>query len=75
MYLRDLLPLLATSGDDGNYAQTAAADLSLLQVIFALMLFRSMFMNEFMQNNLYSLTIVEGNLNSTIVSCMYFDHV
>ncbi|XP_047166323.1 chorismate mutase 2 isoform X1 [Vigna umbellata] len=33
MYLRDLLPLLATSGDDGNYAQTAAADLSLLQAI------------------------------------------
>jgi len=33
MYFQDLLPLLATSGDDGNYAQTAAADLSLLQVI------------------------------------------
>ncbi|QCD99226.1 chorismate mutase [Vigna unguiculata] len=33
MYFQDLLPLLATSGDDGNYAQTAAADLSLLQAI------------------------------------------
>jgi len=33
MYLQDLLPLLVTSGDDGNYAQTAPADLSLMQVI------------------------------------------
>ncbi|KAG4953765.1 hypothetical protein JHK82_039387 [Glycine max] len=31
MYFKELLPLLATSGDDGNYAQTAANDLSLLQ--------------------------------------------
>jgi len=37
MYLQDLLPLLANSGDDGNYAQTAATDLSLLQVMYALM--------------------------------------
>jgi hypothetical protein len=27
-----MLPLFVTSGDDGNYAQTAASDLSLLQV-------------------------------------------
>ncbi|CAJ1972397.1 unnamed protein product [Sphenostylis stenocarpa] len=33
MYLHELLPLLATSGDDGNYAQTAASDLSLLQAV------------------------------------------
>lgn len=33
MYFQELLPLLATSGDDGNYAQTAASDLSLLQAI------------------------------------------
>ncbi|KAK7377123.1 hypothetical protein VNO80_02543 [Phaseolus coccineus] len=33
MYLKDLLPLLATPGDDGNYAQTAATDLSLMQAI------------------------------------------
>jgi len=48
MYFKDLLPSLATPGDDGNYAETAAADLSLMQVIYALMFFRSMFMNEFM---------------------------
>jgi hypothetical protein len=29
-----MLPLFVTSGDDGNYAQTAASDLSLLQVKF-----------------------------------------
>ncbi|RDX85189.1 Chorismate mutase 2 [Mucuna pruriens] len=33
MYFQEFLPLLATSGDDGNYAQTAATDLSLLQAI------------------------------------------
>ncbi|CAJ1947484.1 unnamed protein product [Sphenostylis stenocarpa] len=33
MYLHELLPLLATSGDDGNYAQTETSDLSLLQAI------------------------------------------
>ncbi|KAH1119604.1 hypothetical protein GLYMA_17G222700v4 [Glycine max] len=33
MYFQELLPLVATSGDDGNYAQTAANDLSLLQAI------------------------------------------
>ncbi|KAK7320644.1 hypothetical protein VNO77_30305 [Canavalia gladiata] len=33
MYFQELLPLLVTSGDDGNYAQTAASDLSLLQAI------------------------------------------
>jgi len=27
-----LLPMFVASGDDGNYAQTAAADLTLLQV-------------------------------------------
>ncbi|XP_027332760.1 chorismate mutase 2 isoform X2 [Abrus precatorius] len=33
MYFQELLPLLVTAGDDGNYAQTAASDLSLLQAI------------------------------------------
>ncbi|XP_061354339.1 chorismate mutase 2-like isoform X2 [Gastrolobium bilobum] len=33
MYFHELLPLFVTSGDDGNYAQTAASDLSLLQAI------------------------------------------
>ncbi|KAK4274494.1 hypothetical protein QN277_017703 [Acacia crassicarpa] len=33
LYFQQLLPLLVASGDDGNYAQTAAADLSLLQAI------------------------------------------
>ncbi|CAK8569945.1 unnamed protein product [Lathyrus sativus] len=33
MYFDDLLPLFVASGDDGNYAQTAASDLSLLQAI------------------------------------------
>ncbi|ESW33082.1 hypothetical protein PHAVU_001G041900 [Phaseolus vulgaris] len=33
MYFKDLLPSLATPGDDGNYAETAAADLSLMQAI------------------------------------------
>ncbi|XP_004498812.1 chorismate mutase 2 isoform X2 [Cicer arietinum] len=33
IYFHDLLPLLVASGDDGNYAQTAASDLSLLQAI------------------------------------------
>ncbi|AES59088.2 putative chorismate mutase [Medicago truncatula] len=33
MYFHDLLPLFVASGDDGNYAQTAASDLSLLQAI------------------------------------------
>ncbi|KAK7311044.1 hypothetical protein RJT34_08918 [Clitoria ternatea] len=33
MYLQEFLPLLVTPGDDGNYAQTAASDLSLLQAI------------------------------------------
>lgn len=36
MYFQELLPLVATSGDDGNYAQTAANDLSLLQVRYSL---------------------------------------
>ncbi|GAU17688.1 hypothetical protein TSUD_07500 [Trifolium subterraneum] len=31
IYFQDLLPLFVSSGDDGNYAQTAASDLSLLQ--------------------------------------------
>ncbi|KAI4316401.1 hypothetical protein L6164_024384 [Bauhinia variegata] len=33
MYFDELLPLFATSGDNGNYAQTAASDLLLLQAI------------------------------------------
>ncbi|XP_058728645.1 chorismate mutase 2-like isoform X2 [Vicia villosa] len=33
MYFDDLLPMFVASGDDGNYAQTAASDLSLLQAI------------------------------------------
>ncbi|KAL5071526.1 hypothetical protein RYX36_022413 [Vicia faba] len=33
MYFDELLPLFVASGDDGNYAQTAASDLSLLQAI------------------------------------------
>ncbi|KAK2452838.1 chorismate mutase [Trifolium repens] len=33
IYFQDLLPLFVSSGDDGNYAQTAASDLSLLQAI------------------------------------------
>ncbi|KAK7351347.1 hypothetical protein VNO77_10726 [Canavalia gladiata] len=33
MYLDELLPMFVASGDDGNYAQTAASDLSLLQAI------------------------------------------
>lgn len=36
IYFDDLLPLFVASGDDGNYAQTAASDLSLLQVKFSL---------------------------------------
>lgn len=32
MYLNEMLPLFVATGDDGNYAQTAASDLSLLQV-------------------------------------------
>lgn len=32
-YFDELLPILVASGDDGNYAQTAASDLSLLQAI------------------------------------------
>ncbi|CAL0333069.1 unnamed protein product [Lupinus luteus] len=32
-YIHELLPLFVASGDDGNYAQTAASDLSLLQAI------------------------------------------
>ncbi|KAJ1413112.1 Chorismate mutase, AroQ class, eukaryotic type [Sesbania bispinosa] len=33
MYFHELLPLFVASGDDGNYAQTADSDLSLLQAI------------------------------------------
>ncbi|KAL2346654.1 hypothetical protein Fmac_000654 [Flemingia macrophylla] len=33
LYFHELLPMFVASGDDGNYAQTAAADLSLLQAI------------------------------------------
>ncbi|OIW09296.1 hypothetical protein TanjilG_01267 [Lupinus angustifolius] len=33
LYIHELLPLFVASGDDGNYAQTAASDLSLLQAI------------------------------------------
>ncbi|MED6206565.1 Chorismate mutase 2, variant 2 [Stylosanthes scabra] len=33
LYFDELLPLFVASGDDGNYAQTAASDLSLLQAI------------------------------------------
>ncbi|KAL9313231.1 hypothetical protein ACSQ67_018683 [Phaseolus vulgaris] len=33
LYFSDLLPLFVASDDDGNYAQTAAADLTLLQAI------------------------------------------
>ncbi|KAK7260976.1 hypothetical protein RIF29_27279 [Crotalaria pallida] len=33
LYFHELLPLFVASGDDGNYAQTAASDLSLLQAI------------------------------------------
>ncbi|KAI9106645.1 hypothetical protein K1719_022173 [Acacia pycnantha] len=33
MYLEELLPKFVAPGDDGNYAQTAACDLSLLQAI------------------------------------------
>ncbi|XP_045807426.1 chorismate mutase 2-like [Trifolium pratense] len=33
IYFNEMLPLFVTSGDDGNYAQTAASDLSLLQAI------------------------------------------
>ncbi|OIW14974.1 hypothetical protein TanjilG_30693 [Lupinus angustifolius] len=33
MYFHELLPIFVASGDDGNYAQTAASDLSLLQAI------------------------------------------
>ncbi|XP_028799165.1 chorismate mutase 2-like isoform X2 [Neltuma alba] len=33
VYFNEVLPLLVASGDDGNYAQTAASDLSLLQAI------------------------------------------
>jgi len=32
MYLNQLLPLFVVAGDDGNYASTAASDLSCLQV-------------------------------------------
>ena len=54
MYFHDLLPLFVASGDDGNYAQTAASDLSLLQVKISLKnYFRNMFMDEYMQNNAY----------------------
>jgi len=34
LYIDELLPIFVASGDDGNYAQTAATDLSLLQVRF-----------------------------------------
>ncbi|KAF7817304.1 chorismate mutase 2 isoform X1 [Senna tora] len=33
VYFDEMLPLFVASGDDGNYAQTAASDLSLLQAI------------------------------------------
>ncbi|XP_054819863.1 chorismate mutase 2-like isoform X2 [Prosopis cineraria] len=33
VYFHEVLPLIVASGDDGNYAQTAASDLSLLQAI------------------------------------------
>ncbi|KAG5147630.1 hypothetical protein AAZX31_06G058700 [Glycine max] len=33
LYIDELLPIFVASGDDGNYAQTAATDLSLLQAI------------------------------------------
>ncbi|RDX68475.1 Chorismate mutase 2, partial [Mucuna pruriens] len=33
LYLKELLPMFVASGDDGNYAETAATDLSLLQAI------------------------------------------
>ncbi|KAK7352641.1 hypothetical protein VNO80_18065 [Phaseolus coccineus] len=33
LYFNELLPMFVASGDDGNYAQTAAADLTLLQAI------------------------------------------
>ncbi|XP_066351508.1 chorismate mutase 2-like [Miscanthus floridulus] len=33
MYFNELLPLLAKNGDDGNYAVTADADLTCLQVL------------------------------------------
>ncbi|TKY74798.1 Chorismate mutase 2 [Spatholobus suberectus] len=33
LYFNELLPMFVASGDDGNYAQTAATDLSLLQAI------------------------------------------
>ncbi|KAL3023288.1 hypothetical protein AAZX31_04G059500 [Glycine max] len=33
LYFDELLPMFVASGDDGNYAQTAATDLSLLQAI------------------------------------------
>ncbi|KAK7410212.1 hypothetical protein VNO78_00821 [Psophocarpus tetragonolobus] len=32
-YLDELLPMFVATGDDGNYAQTAATDLSLLQAV------------------------------------------
>ncbi|KAL3023289.1 hypothetical protein AAZX31_04G059500 [Glycine max] len=37
LYFDELLPMFVASGDDGNYAQTAATDLSLLQDKGALM--------------------------------------
>ncbi|KAJ1381465.1 Chorismate mutase, AroQ class, eukaryotic type [Sesbania bispinosa] len=33
LYFHEMLPLFVDSGDDGNYAQTAAGDLTLLQAI------------------------------------------
>nr|ACU19156.1 unknown [Glycine max] len=33
LYFDELLPMFVASGDDGNYAQTAATDLSLLQAV------------------------------------------
>nr|KYP44234.1 hypothetical protein KK1_034299 [Cajanus cajan] len=33
LYFHELIPMFVASGDDGNYAQTAATDLSLLQAI------------------------------------------
>jgi len=61
LYFNVLLPMFVASGDDGNYAQTAAADLTLLQVKFPVeMCFMSKLKSDVMQYNIYNIKAVSN---------------
>ena len=61
LYLNELLPMFVASGDDGNYAQTAATDLTLLQVKFPVeVCFMSKIKGDVMQNNIYNIKAVSN---------------